>query len=89
MELRFDLIDAMSQLKKKFGEDSSLFIFNDGENLIVRLNVKDCHTQFALTRHDIDDCLVSTANLKFKQALEFLDYFIAKKKEVLNEANEA
>lgn len=75
--MKFDLFDAMSILRKEFGDNSQLLLYTRHEGIHIRLSVytneNDFHTEFTVSYEQANnDEYVTTMNFEFKKSIRML-----------------
>jgi len=80
--MKFDLFDALAILKKEFGNDCRLTLYNEGSDIAIRLTVippeqPSCNTQFMVTSQEIiSDDYICVTSRKFHRAIKELREFM-------------
>lgn len=84
--MKFDLFDALEQMRSKFGEDVDIRVVNvPGIGFEVRLSVIYNHTvqtsMFTTSRKEMTDSYVDVMNERFKDTLIRLEKYLEKEKQ--------
>lgn len=85
--MRFDLFDAMTIMKKHFGNDGEILLIQNDNNICVRLitfiSNKPLSYQFEIDRKQINDSMEKILNRRFKYGVETLKYEMNKQERIL------
>ena len=78
--MKFDLFDALRQMRKSFGEASEVLVRNDNCGIAVRLQVFRFgtwhHHEFILSHAELESDQISIADIKWLHSIAALKRYI-------------